>query len=153
MIAKECYDLIKNAEGLELVAYLDSAGVPTDGYGNTHYALTNKRVKLGDTITLEEAEAELVRDCEAVARDIWGIVKPSLNDNETSALVSFVYNMGIGNFKSSTMLQKLNVGDFHGAAEEFDRWVYAWDPKLKKMVKLAGLVTRRTKEKALFLKP
>jgi GH24 family phage-related lysozyme (muramidase) len=73
-------------------------------------------------------------------------VKVPLNDNQFSALVSFAFNVGSGAFKSSTLLKKLNQKDYEGAADQFDKWIYA------KGQVLNGLIRRRKAEKELFLK-
>ena len=69
-----------------------------------------------------------------------------MNDNQFAALVSFVFNCGIGNFKRSTLLRRVNAGDFAGAAREFPRWNKAGGQVLK------GLTLRREAEAALFMR-
>jgi lysozyme len=73
------------------------------------------------------------------------LVKVKLNQNQYDALVSFTFNLGVGALQKSTLLKKLNAGDYLGAAAQFPRWVYA------NKQKLPGLVTRRNEEKKLFL--
>lgn len=131
-------ELIKTYEGLRLKAYQDSVGVWTIGYGHTRTA------KPGMTITAEEAEALLRQDLADAEKAVTRLVKVPLNDNQYSALVSFVFNLGSGNFAMSTLLKKINSGDIAGAAKEFKRWNRAG----KKV--LAGLVRRRDAEAALF---
>lgn len=133
-------DLIRKYEGLRLEAYLCPAGVPTIGYGHT------KGVKLGDKITKEQAEKFLDDDYNAASAFVKSLVKVSLTDNALGALTSFVFNLGVGSLKTSTLLKKLNVGDFVGAANEFDKWVFSAGKKLN------GLIARRAEEKQLFLK-
>ena len=106
---------------------------------------------MGDTITQEQADAFLVEDLaefeEAVSRHV---VAP-LNDNEFSALVSLVYNIGPGAFSRSTLLKHLNDGRRQAAADQFLVWV---NGKVKGVrVVLRGLVSRRKAERELFLKP
>ncbi|WP_019646052.1 lysozyme [Novispirillum itersonii] len=137
-------DIIKEFEGFESRAYLCPAGVWTIGYGTTK--INNKPVKQGQVITQAEAEQELVKHCEQVERDILQLVKAPLNDNQKGALISFVYNIGIGAFKNSTLLRLLNAGDFTGAAEQFARWNKAAGKVLP------GLTRRRAAEKELFVK-
>ena len=137
--------LIKDFEKLRLKAYLCPAGVPTISYGCTRYA-DGSPVNLGDTITREEAEKlfeSLINDFE---RYILNLTKVDLNSNQFSALVSFSFNVGIGNFKKSTLLKKVNTGDFTGASSEFNRWIYSNGKKLR------GLIRRREAEKELFIK-
>lgn len=131
-------DLIKQFEGLRLESYLCPAGVPTVGWGHT------KNVKLGTKITREQAERYLADDYLEAESQVANCVKVPLRVNQLDALTSFVFNLGIGNLRSSTLLKKLNKGDYEGAAAEFDKWVYS-DGK-----KLAGLVKRRAAERKLF---
>lgn len=133
--------LIKEFEGLYLRSYLCPAGVWTIGYGTT------KGVRLGMKITKEQAEQMLVEELQECEDIVFGAVKVSLNENEFAALVSFVYNVGGGALRKSTLLRKLNAGDRMGAANEFLRWVYGGGRVLK------GLVRRREAEKELFLTP
>lgn len=141
--SQNCINLIKRFEGCSLTAYKCPAGVYTIGYGHT------QGVKNLDKITQKEAEELLKEDIKAFETTLNVFVLPSctLNQNEFDALVSLIFNIGILNFKRSTLLKKLMAHDKQGAAEQFDVWVYA------KGVKLAGLVKRRQAEKELFLKP
>lgn len=138
-ISQKGIDLIKNFEGCRLTAYKCPAGVLTIGYGHT-----GADVKEGQTITQEQAEKLLRSDLVVHCNNVSGLVKVPLNQNQFDALVSFEYNIGYGNFKSSTLLRLLNQGDYNGAAEQFQRWRYA-NGKV-----LSGLITRRQKEKDLF---
>ncbi len=134
-------ELIKQFEGCVLKAYKCPAGIWTIGYGHTAGVIE------GQTITRAEAEGLLKQDLARFERVINNIVKVEINQNQFDALVSFSYNLGSGALNNSTLLRLLNKGDYNGAAEQFDRWVYAGGKKL------AGLVKRRTAEKELFLKP
>ena len=138
-ISSKGIDLIKSFEGLRLEAYLDSVNVPTIGYGHT------RNVRLGQTITVEQAESFLMEDIHEFELAIQRLVCISLSQNQFDALTSFTFNVGIGNLKKSTLLKKLNTGDIAGAANEFNKWVYAGKQKLK------GLVKRRSKERLLFI--
>lgn len=131
--------LIKHFEGLFLQAYLCPAEVLTIGYGHT------ADVQPGDVITPEQADTFLLEDVSASERAVNRFVTVPLTQNQFDALVSFVFNLGGHNFKSSTLLRKLNAGDYTGAAEEFPRWVNAGGKQL------SGLIRRREAEKALFL--
>lgn len=131
-------DIVKEAEGLRLSAYLCPAGIPTIGYGHT------KGVKLGDTCTKEQAEEWLENDFFMAKNDVRAVVKVPLRENQLDALASFVFNLGVRKLIQSTLLKKLNAGDYSGAAAEFDKWVFAGK------VKLNGLVKRRAKERKLF---
>lgn len=132
-------DLVKKYEGLKLTSYLCPAGIPTIGYGHTH------KVKLGDTCTQQEADEWLEDDFYLATTDVKAVVKVPLTDDQLDALASFVFNLGIRKLIQSTLLKKLNSGDYQGAAQEFDKWVYAGGKKLN------GLVKRRAEEKELFL--
>ena len=134
------YDLTKQFEGCKLVAYLDSGGVPTIGYGHT------KGVKMGDKITQEQADKYLKEDMTQAENAVNKLVKVSLSQNQFDACVDFVFNLGEGNFSKSTLLKLINQGKFAEAANEFPKWnLCAGKP-------LAGLTRRRLAEQSLFLK-
>ncbi len=141
--------LIKDSEGLRLKAYPDpgTGGEPiTIGAGTTIYP-NGQKVKKGDVITQEQALDYLAHDLLKFEKGVDLLVKPSLNDNQLAALVSFTYNVGLEAFKNSTMLKLLNENKFTEAANQFERWNKAGGKVL------AGLTERRKKERALFLKP
>ncbi len=130
--------LIKRFEGLRLKAYLCPAGKPTIGYGHT------KDVKLGDVITEEEAEQLLLEDLIVVENEI-NKHNLDINQNQFDALVSFVYNVGVGNFRTSTLLKKIKTDpNDKTIANEFKRWVYSNGKKPP------GLVKRREEEAKLY---
>ena len=141
-INQEGFNLIKHFEGFCTKAYYCPAGVLTIGYGTT-----GSRVKLGMSIDEKTAEQWLLQDVKKFVAGVKSLVKVKLGSNQFSALVSFTYNVGLGAFEKSTMLRKLNLSDYRGAAAEFDRWVKGGGKTLP------GLVQRRNTEKALFLKP
>ncbi len=130
--------LIRQFEGLRLSAYKDAVGVKTIGYGTT------KGVKMGDTITREEADRLLCEDAQRFADHIDAVVKVPLNQNQIDALVALVYNIGPAAFGKSTMLKLINQGLLEDAALQFVRWNKAGGQVL------AGLTRRRVAEKALF---
>lgn len=138
-ISTKGIDLIKGFEGLRLEAYLCQAGIPTIGYGHT------RGVKLGQTITQEQADSFLLEDIHEFELAIQRLVYASITQNQFDALVSFTFNVGIGNLKKSTLLKKLNAKDIAGAANEFNKWIYAGGKKSK------GLAKRRDKERLLFI--
>lgn len=131
-------ELIRAFEGLELKAYKCPAGVLTIGYGHT------KTVTAGMVITEEEAEALLREDLLWVEETINNKVTVPLTQSQYDALASFIYNVGSGAFTKSTLLRKLNTGDYVGASAEFKRWNKADGRVLK------GLVRRRKAEQELF---
>ena len=134
-------EIIRICEGLRLTAYKCPAGVWSCGYGHT-----GPDVKEGMHITPEQAEELLKKDVKSAEIAVYELVTVPLTNNQFSALVSFVFNIGRGKFSGSTMRRLLNKGDYKKAALEFDKWIYS-NGKI-----LNGLVTRRTREKALFLK-
>ncbi|PSN18129.1 muraminidase [filamentous cyanobacterium CCP5] len=137
-------ELIKHFEGVRYKAYRDSVGVWTIGYGHTSMA-GPPQVYEGLTITPQQAEEILKRDLGRFEKGVTDAVTISINPNQFAALVSFAFNLGVGALQNSTLLSKLNAGDYQGAANEFPRWVYAGGNQLP------GLVRRRNAERALFL--
>ena len=137
--SREAIDLIKRFEGCRLNAYKCPAGVWTIGYGHT-----GKDVCEGMRINQEQAEALLVKDILAVEQQLERSVKVPLGINQFSALVSFVFNLGIAKFEVSTLARLIESGNFSAAASQFERWVYSNNDKL------SGLVERRKAERELF---
>lgn len=134
--------LIKHFEGLRLIAYQDVVGVWTIGYGHT-----GPDVKPGWVITQGQADQLLENDLQRFEHGVGNAVKVALNANQFSALVSFSYNLGLGNLHSSTLLRLLNQGDYDSAARQFPRWDKAGGRSLP------GLLRRRQAEQHLFLTP
>lgn len=138
---------IRRHEGLRLKAYPDpgsSNGLPiTIGYGSTR-KLDGSPWALSDTITEAQAVELLRRDVLEVEEAVSRLVKVPLSQGQFDALVSFAFNVGAGAFGDSTLLRRLNEGDYDGAAEEFSRWVFN-DGKI-----MPGLQRRREAEQALF---
>lgn len=140
--------LIKEFEGFMPRWYRDPVGVMTIGYGHTDSAGHPRYADDKDlTITKSDATIILARDLGQYERAVAESVKVPLNENQFAALASFTYNLGPGNLRSSTLLRKLNMGDYAGAAGEFGRWNKAGGKTL------AGLTRRRAAERALFEKP
>lgn len=132
-------DLIKEFEGLRLAAYKDAVGVWTIGYGHT------KTAAKGMTISKVEAERLLAQvDLPVYESGVTRLVKVPLAQHQFDALVSFAYNLGVGNLRSSSLLRKLNQRDYLSAAEEFKRWNKAGGRVL------AGLTRRRLAEELMF---
>lgn len=141
--------LVKNFEGFRSEAYADPGygwKVATIGYGHTNNAGPPVVLK-GMTISEAEALRILENDLAGVEVQVREAVTVPLNDNQFGALVSFAFNCGAGALRKSTLLKKLNRGDYIGAADEFLKW-----NKSNKKV-LAGLTKRREAERALFLTP
>lgn len=138
-------NLIKRFEGLSLKPYADAVGVPTIGYGNTYYENGGK-VRLTDPpIDEARAEALLRHTLRHYEQAVNAAVAVPLTQNQFDALVSFTYNLGAGNLQRSTLLKKLNAGDYQGAAAQFARWNRAGGRVLR------GLTRRREAERRLFL--
>jgi lysozyme len=142
------YDLIKRFEGLFLKAYVDpgTGGKPyTIGWGTTIYP-DGKEVQLGDTCTIEEAQSYLEHEVQEKTKGVYNLLDTdTLTQNQFDALVSFSYNCGLGNFKSSTLLKKAKVDpNDPSIRDEFKKW-----NKANKKV-LAGLTRRRKEEADLY---
>ncbi|HCR2142070.1 TPA: lysozyme [Enterobacter kobei] len=136
--------LIKQFEGCKLTAYQDSVGVWTIGYGWTQH-VDGKPIRAGMTIKQETAERLLKTGLVSYESDVSRLVKVGLTQGQFDALVSFTYNLGARSLSTSTLLRKLNVGDYAGAADEFLSWNKAGGKVLN------GLTRRREAERALFL--
>ena len=144
-LSKTGLDLIKQFESFRAAPYLCSAGVPTIGYGTTVYP-NGIKVKLSDQkITQQLAETFLQHHVNVIEKDVSKLVKVTLSQNQFDALMSFVYNVGLGAFRDSTLLKLLNAGDIDNASKQFERWNKAGGKVSN------GLTRRRNAEKALFL--
>jgi len=130
--------LLKYFEGCKTVAYQDSVGVWTIGYGHT------KGVYKGMTITQDEADSMLLTELEEYESYVENMVTVELNQEQFDALVVWIYNLGPTNFKNSTLLRKLNSGDYSAVPTEIKRWNKAGGKVLK------GLVKRREAEATMF---
>jgi len=144
-------NLITTFEGFVDRWYPDPAhgwAVPTLGYGHTDAAGSPKYADNKNLwVTEAEARAILKYDMRKYSGAVDRLVKVPLNANQYGALSSFTYNLGEDNFGKSTLLKKLNAGDYAGAAAEFPRWNKAGGKVL------AGLTRRRKAEQDLFLTP
>ena len=136
--------LIKQFEGCKLTAYQDSVGVWTIGYGWTQ-PVDGKPIRAGMTIKQETAERLMKTGLVSYESDVSRLVKVGLTQGQFDALVSFTYNLGARSLSTSTLLRKLNAGDYAGAADEFLRWNKAGGKVLN------GLTRLREAERALFL--
>ena len=144
-ISEKWIDLIIKFEGFSAKPYLCPAGVPTIGYGSTYYT-DGRKVTLDDKPIAKERARYIL--CKQV-NDHYGkavnrYVQVEITQNQFDALCSFAYNVGVGNLKSSTLLKKLNNGDYEGASNEFLKWTRS------KGKVLNGLARRREAEKKLF---
>jgi len=148
-INEEGLAIIKKFEGLVdgdpntpgLDPYLCPAGIPTLGYGAC-FGFDSRRITMDHPpISYEQAEQFLARDCRRSENAVARLVNVPITQNQFSALVSFVYNIGSGNFQASTLKMKLNRKEYTGAANEFWKWRRANGRILR------GLVRRRAAEK------
>lgn len=150
MISRNCVDLVKKFEGLSLKAYPDPAtgGEPiTIGYGSTRYA-NGSKVKIGEVITLQEAERLLTNDLERRYNAIKNWLPANITQNQIDALVSFAYNCGIGAYEKSTLRKKVWANPNDATIQsEFMKWTKAAGRVMK------GLYNRRNAEAQLYFKP
>lgn len=134
----DAYELIKQFEGLRLKAYLCPAGIWTIGYGHTSGVSPNS------FITIQEADEYLHRDVATIEMQL-NKLNLILRQCQWDAIISFVFNVGIGNFKSSTLLAKIRINpDDNSIIDEFLRWVYANGKVIR------GLQKRRLTEMKLY---
>lgn len=125
-------------EGCRLTAYKDAAGVPTIGYGHT------KGVRMGDRIAQWTAREYLSEDIAAAERQVKEL-NVARTEGQLDALVSFVFNLGIGRLKASTLLEAIRQGASKAQiTREWKKWVYAGGKRLK------GLEKRRAWEASRF---
>ena len=143
---EEGVELVTQFEGFSDTVYTDSSGIPTIGFGS---CFTPRGIRVNSDhrdITFEEGVQYLEYGLRTCERSIKSLIKTPLTSNQFSALSSFIYNIGSGNFQRSTMRMKLNRGDYKGACNEFWKWRRAGGKILK------GLVRRREAERRLFIK-
>lgn len=136
--SKDGMALTEYFEGFRSEAYLDQGGVPTIGFGHT------LGVHMGMTCTQEEANAWLLEDVKWAANAVNLYVKVGITQEQFDALTDFCFNVGITNFKNSSMLAYLNTNQLEAAIAEFDKWDHVGGQVV------AGLLRRRDAETALF---
>lgn len=132
-------DLIRKWEGCRLDAYLDPVGIPTIGYG-----ATGPDIKLGTTWTLEQADADLAGRLDRINALVTQAVRVRITPEQRAALVSLAYNIGSAALINSTLMARLNDGDYNRACGQFGVWILAGDRVL------TGLIRRRCDEALLF---
>ena len=133
--------LTKASEGCPPKIYLDPVGIPTGGYGHTK-GLTKDMA--GQPVSSAQADAWLREDLQSAVTSVNNLVKVPLTQHQFDALVDFAFNVGAGNFRSSTLLKLINAGNLAAAGDQFARWIYAAGKVLP------GLVKRRAAEAAWF---
>lgn len=140
IVPAQLVEIVKAFEGLRLKAYLCPAGIPTIGYGHT------RGVSLGQEISKTQADSYLVQDASYA---VVGAIRqcPTLANAPAAhlaAIADFVFNLGEGRLKASTLRRRINYGEWDLVPGELSRWVYANGKKL------AGLVARRETEICLI---
>lgn len=138
-------ELVKSFEGFRSKPYKCPAGVPTIGYGATFYP-NGKKVTMADAALTEEQATELLaHTLTSFEKYVDSYCRDDVNQNQFDALVSFAYNLGPANLKSSTLLKKVNADpNDETIRAEFMKWVKAGGKTLK------GLVRRREAEANLY---
>lgn len=139
-LSTEAVNLVKHFEGLKLTRYYCPSGKLTIGYGHTGKGTHKQK------ITISEAEKLLEQDLSVFQKVVTNNVKVPLTNSQFGALVSFSFNVGEGAFKKSTVLKKLNSGNYKLASQEMLRWTRDSRKRI-----LPGLVRRRQAEVKLFL--
>lgn len=145
-VSQNGVDLIKEFEGLRTHAYLDIAAIPTIGYGHT-----GPEVKMGMVITAEKAEQILKADIAKFEEGVMEAVRVVITQNQFDALVSLAFNIGVGAFKKSTAVRRLNKNNYTGCAEAMQWWNKV---TIQGELRVStGLARRREAEAKLFLTP
>lgn len=146
IIPDAAVQLAESFEGFSATPYRDPVGVWTIGYGATRDIYGKPVTASTPPVDKHMADRMMRRDLLHALRTVENDVQVELTDHERAALTDFVFNLGSGNFESSTLLKKLNAGDHEGAAEQLLRWNRAGGKVL------AGLVRRRQAEREEFQK-
>lgn len=143
-ISDEGLELIKKHEGVRREIYLDPIGLPTGGVGHLLKGDEIEKFPVGTKLSDEQVDEWLRQDVQEAEEAVNRLVKTELNQNQFDALVSFVFNIGSGNFERSQLLRLVNNELWDSAAGQFGRWIYAGGRVFK------GLRTRRAEESELF---
>ncbi len=146
-LSQEGLLFIQNNEALRLKAYLDSAGIPTIGYGSI--VIDGVKVQMGDTITPDKASQSLMSDAKKFVLSCRQLVKVDQKQNQIDSLVDFMYNVGSGAFAGSSLLTAINSRQ-PVVEDLFTRWNKVHDPDTKLLVEVAGLTARRKREFTLY---
>ncbi len=147
-ISQKGLDLIKKFEGFSAKPYLCPAGVPTIGYGATYYTNGTKVTMSDEPISEEWAEQLLSHIVHTYEKGVTSLVIPKITQNQFDALVSFAYNVGVTNFRKSTLLRLINKDPNNPEiANQFMRWVRGGGKVIN------GLIKRRQIESKLYFTP
>lgn len=144
---KDGIKLIQSFESCKLEAYVCPAGIVTIGWGTT--VIDGELIKLGTKITQEQADYYFQKDLESFENSVNSLLKVKIPQPLFDAIISLVYNIGVANFKRSTLLKLVNAKKFAEAAEQFLSWNKARDSK-GRLRPLNGLTRRRLEEKKLY---
>lgn len=141
MIPEALPDLIRRFEGLRLTPYRCPAGVPTVGYGHTGPDVRMDSPPVPRALAELWLEEDAGRACRAALA-----LSPSLagHDDRLAAVADFIFNLGAGRYKASTLRRRVAAEDWLGAADQLGRWVWGGGRKLP------GLVARRAVEAELL---
>lgn len=148
-VLPDTLNLVKHHEGFRSYAYMDTSGLPVVGYGQSR--INGRKVSLGQYITQAQADVALEQELHHLQELVKSHVRVELNPYQLGALTSLVYNAGSRILTDSTLIRKLNAGDYTGAAQEFPRWNKA--NQGGRLVAFPGLTKRRLAEQKLFLTP
>ena len=150
-LPQETAPLTKEFEGLHrlykglVYPYRDPVGFPTQGWGRLLSRNRTLSLATWPARTVEECELWLEEDLRKHCIGVLRMVKVPITSGQLAALTDFSFNLGSAALRDSTLLRRLNEGEYFAAANQFPRWVFAG------AVKLPGLVRRRAAERALFL--
>jgi lysozyme len=144
-VSKDCIKMIKHHEGVRLKPYQDPIGLWTVGVGHLIGDGKTLPIEWFRTFTMDEVDELLKKDLQRFERGVLRLCPNNLTQSRFDALVSFAFNVGLGNLQASTLRQKHNRNDVLGAAKEFLRWNKAGGKVFR------GLTIRRQDESNLYL--
>jgi len=149
--SKRIVEFISSFEGFEAKPYIDIAGHATIGYGATYYQDGRKVTMQDAPITLQCALNLKEFHIEETEKVVRRLVKSNINQNQFDALVSWVYNLGKENLRTSTMLKKINANPNDPSIKaSWVQWNKARDPKTKELKVSNGLTRRRNEEIRIY---
>lgn len=140
-------NIIKEFEGFKSHAYIDTDGTPVIGYGLSQ--IKGESVQIGDRISPDEANVALHSQLQVIQQELDKAIKVDLSDEQLGAIASLSFNAGVNHIADSTLVKKINAGNYADAANEFLRWDKA--NVRGRLVQLPGLTRRRRAERELFL--
>jgi lysozyme len=144
-VSDECIKMINHHEGVRLKPYQDPIGLWTVGVGHLIGDGKTLPIEWFRTLTIDEVDELLKSDLRKFERGVLRLCPNHLTQSRFDALVSFAFNVGLGNLQASTLRQKHNRGDILGASQEFLKWNKAGGRVLR------GLTIRRKDESNLYL--